>query len=93
MTIRSKECLSLCESLLLIHADQHLVSTFLGGGLSIIFPQFYPSLLPGHLAFSLSLLYFIFHVVANYLFVLHRYCHIVLWLRNIQWIPNAFSIN
>lgn len=84
MTIQSKECLSLCESLLLIDANQHLVSTFLGDGLSIIFPQFYPSLLPGLLAFSLSLLYFIFHVVANRLFK-HSYYRILLWLRNIQY--------
>ena len=50
-----------------MYPDQHLVSTSLGDSLPIISPRFYPSLLPGLLAFSLSLLYVTLHVVANYL--------------------------
>lgn len=54
--------------------------------------HFFPSLLPGLPAFSLFLLYFVFHIVASYLSK-YRYYHILLLLRNIQWIPNAFRIN
>lgn len=39
VTVQWKECLSLCESFLLIDSDQHPVSTFSGDGLSVISPQ------------------------------------------------------